>query len=166
MRRISMTLAAVSVCIAGVRRPRRPRLPRHPAGNAEFAVARPSVIERCVVRRGRRHPSQPELRRLAEGGRCGTPPRGPRTRRRPGVASTSPADSADPVQGVAKQSVNYFDVGLRYPDPTPLPIEPYVSLGVRGREGVAERHVSLAGPTSRAAARPVGSEPGGRLGGI
>jgi opacity protein-like surface antigen len=125
MRRISMTLAAVSVCIAGVAQAQTPAAPALSRRYAEFAVG-PTFGHRSDVSFGVEGgiPINESFDVFAEGGRMRN-------------VSTSDLDAAAAVvaqyiggTGSAKQSVGYFDVGVRYLIPTTFQIEPYVSLGV------------------------------------
>jgi opacity protein-like surface antigen len=125
MRRISMTLAAVSVCIAGVAQAQTPPAPAASRRYAEFAVG-PTFGHKSDVSFGVEGgiPLNESFDVFAEGGRMRNVP-------------TSDLDAAAAVvaqyisgTGEAKQSVGYFDVGVRYLIPTTLQIEPYVSLGL------------------------------------
>jgi opacity protein-like surface antigen len=120
-----MTFAAVSVCIAGVAQAQTPAAPALSRRYVEFAVG-PTLGHKSDVSFGAEVgiPLDESFGIFAEGGRMRN-------------ISTSDLDQAAAVvaqyisgTGVAKQSVGYFDVGLRYLIPTTLPVEPYVSLGV------------------------------------
>jgi opacity protein-like surface antigen len=122
MRRISMTLAAVSLCMAGVAQAQPPAPSRK---YVEFAVG-PTFGHKSDMSIGVEGgiPLNESVDIFAEGGRMRN-------------IATSDLDAAATIiaqfiggTGVAKQSVGYFDVGLRYLIPTTGQFEPYVSIGV------------------------------------
>ena len=121
MRRISMTLAAVSLCMASVAQAQTTEFRKY----VEFAVG-PTFGHKSDVSLGVEGaiPLNESFDIFAEGGRMRN-------------VATSDLDAAAAVvaqfiggTGVAKQSVGYFDVGLRYLIPTQGQFEPYVSLGL------------------------------------
>ena len=121
MRCISMTLAAVSLCMASVAQAQTTELRKY----VEFAVG-PTFGHKSDVSLGVEGgiPLNQSFDVFVEGGRMRN-------------VATSDLDAAAAVvaqfiggTGVAKQSVGYFDVGIRYLVPTQGQFEPYVSLGV------------------------------------
>jgi opacity protein-like surface antigen len=122
---ISMTVAAVSVCIAGVAQAQTPSAPAPSRKYVEFVVG-PTFGHNANVSFGAEGgiPLNESFDVFTEFGRM----RNVRTTELDSAA----AIVAQYISGaaVAKQSVGYFDVGLRYLIPTTLQIQPYVSLGV------------------------------------
>src|SRR5260370_38269804 len=113
MGRISMTLAAVSVCIAGVAQAQTPPAPAASRRYAEFAVG-PTFGHRSDVSFGVEGgiPLNLSFDVFAEAGRMRNVPTSDLDAAAAGVGQFIAGRFGDPVQGVAKQSVNYFDVGL------------------------------------------------------
>ena len=123
MRRISMTLAAVSLCMASVAEAQISPAPLRKY--LEFAVG-PTFGHKSDVSLGVEGgiPLNESFDVFAEGGRMRN-------------VATSDLDAAANIvaqfiggTGVAKQSVGYFDVGIRYLIPTTGQFEPYVALGI------------------------------------
>src|SRR5258706_2415743 len=121
MRHIWMTLAAVSLCMASVAQAQTTELRKF----VEFAVG-PTFGHKSDVSLGVEggFPLNESFDVFAEGGRMRN-------------VATSDLDAAAAVvgqfiggTGVAKQSVGYFDAGVRYLIPTQGQFEPYVSLGL------------------------------------
>lgn len=122
MRRISMTLAAGLICIASVAQAQTAPVSRK---YVEFAVG-PTFGHTSNVSLGVEGgiPLNDSFDVYVEGGRMRN-------------VATSDLDAAATVvaqfiggTGVAKQSVGYFDAGIRYLVPTTAQFEPYVSLGL------------------------------------
>lgn len=125
MRRLSMTLAAACVCMAGVAQAQTPATPATPSHSVEFTVG----------------PTFGASTDLAFGGAFGmmfTDHAGVFIEggRMQNALSSDFNDAANVIakfiSGTAtpKQTVNYGDVGLRYVIPTTGRIEPFVSVGV------------------------------------
>ncbi len=122
MRCISMTLAAVSLCMASVAQAQTPAPLRK---YLEFAVG-PTLGHKSDVSLGVEgaYPLSEGFDVFAEGGRMRN-------------IRTSDLDAAAAVvaqfiggTAVTKQSVGYFDVGVRYLIPTTGQFDPYVLVGV------------------------------------
>jgi opacity protein-like surface antigen len=125
MRRISMTLAAGSLCLASVAQAQTPGAPAPARKYVEFAVG-PTFGHKSDVSLGAEggFPISEGFDVFVEGGRMRN-------------VATSDLDAAAAIvgqfiagAGTAKQSVNFFDAGVRYVIPTTGQFEPYVSFGV------------------------------------